>query len=412
MTSGTFHSIEISAIQKGPRQREELSDVLILADSIRRLGLINPILVSRELRLIAGERRLEACRSLGWTHINGQYEDEIDPERHHLLELEENTQRVDLTWQEQALAIQKYHEIRLGDDPGWGREQTAAALGISQATLSEKLAVASEVSKGNKAVAEAPKYSTARGLVARAAERRQSAEVSQILEIQEIKRSRFVLNEDFLQWAPAYSGQKFNFIHCDFPYGINADKQQQGYGPGGHGEYSDTPEDYWFLVASLLQNWDRLAQEQCHLMFWFSMEFYHETFQELSTRLTVNPFPLVWVKSDNIGLLPDPERGPRRIYETAFLATAGDRKIVRAVSNAVAVPRGANTHMSQKAPGALAHFFRMFVDESTSLLDPTCGSGSALRAAKDLGAGMVLGLEKDKDFAERAQEAMEKTDAT
>jgi len=42
---------------------------------------------------------------------------------------------------------------------------------------------------------------------------------------------------------------------------------------------------------------------------------------------------------------------------------------------------------------------QMFVDENTTLLDPTCGSGSALRAAESLGARHVLGLEKDEEYA-------------
>jgi hypothetical protein len=41
----------------------------------------------------------------------------------------------------------------------------------------------------------------------------------------------------------------------------------------------------------------------------------------------------------------------------------------------------------------LRHFFEMFVDEHTIMLDPTCGSGTALRAAEALKAKYVLGVE-------------------
>jgi tRNA G10 N-methylase Trm11 len=54
----------------------------------------------------------------------------------------------------------------------------------------------------------------------------------------------------------------------------------------------------------------------------------------------------------------------------------------------------------------LRHFFQMFVDENTSLLDPTAGSGSALRAAESLGAKRVLGLEVDQEYAKNANVAM------
>ena len=50
----------------------------------------------------------------------------------------------------------------------------------------------------------------------------------------------------------------------------------------------------------------------------------------------------------------------------------------------------------EKSQAMLEHFMRMVVDEGTRMLDPTCGSGSALRAADRLGAREVLGLERDE----------------
>jgi DNA modification methylase len=58
--------------------------------------------------------------------------------------------------------------------------------------------------------------------------------------------------------------------------------------------------------------------------------------------------------------------------------------------------------MSIKPEPVLREFFRMFVDEFTTMLDPTCGSGTALRAAEGLGAKRVLGIEIDKEFVDRA----------
>jgi tRNA G10 N-methylase Trm11 len=42
------------------------------------------------------------------------------------------------------------------------------------------------------------------------------------------------------------------------------------------------------------------------------------------------------------------------------------------------------------------------VDSSTSFLDPTCGSGSSVRAANGIGAARVVGIEANSQFAERA----------
>ena len=115
------------------------------------------------------------------------------------------------------------------------------------------------------------------------------------------------------------------------------------------------------------------------------------------------------MKSDGAGILPDPERGPRQIYETCLLGSKGDRKIVRAVANAYHAPTVRDRHMSEKPEPMLRHFFGMLVDENTVILDPTCGSGSALRAAESLGAKYVLGLEMNEEWAQIAREALDRT---
>jgi predicted methyltransferase len=44
----------------------------------------------------------------------------------------------------------------------------------------------------------------------------------------------------------------------------------------------------------------------------------------------------------------------------------------------------------------------MFVDEYSLVLDPTCGSGNAIKVADKKGASSVLGIEKDKEFYDLA----------
>lgn len=61
--------MKIDQIQVGFRYRKDLGDVRSLADSIQAIGLLHPVVVTPEGRLIAGQRRLEACRQLGWADI-------------------------------------------------------------------------------------------------------------------------------------------------------------------------------------------------------------------------------------------------------------------------------------------------------------------------------------------------------
>src|SRR5690606_36396537 len=135
------------------------------------------------------------------------------------------------------------------------------------------------------------------------------------------------------EWRRDDSGPRFNLIHCDFPYGVKADKHNQG-AAAAFGGYADDPDVYWQLLATLERAMENVVAESAHLIFWFSMDYYQRTLDALSGMgWSVNPFPLIWHKSDNTGILPDPSRGPRRIYETALFASRGDRKIVGAVGN-------------------------------------------------------------------------------
>lgn len=57
--------IDISRIIVNGRHRKDLGDVGALAESIRTVGLLHPLVVTPDNQLVAGARRLEALRSLG-----------------------------------------------------------------------------------------------------------------------------------------------------------------------------------------------------------------------------------------------------------------------------------------------------------------------------------------------------------
>ena len=152
---------------------------------------------------------------------------------------------------------------------------------------------------------------------------------------------------------------------------------------------------------------DNVVADSAHLIFWHSMKFHTDTKLELERMgWKVNPFPLIWHKADGSGIAPDPQRGPRQTYEAAFYAYRGDRKITEAgcVANSFAYPgrREGAIHASEKPYAMLRHFLRMVCDEYSNVLDPTTGSGNALKVAEDLGAASVLGLEQMQDFYETA----------
>lgn len=71
--------VNISEIKVKKRVRKDLGDINSLKDSLKRYGLLNPITIDSKNRLIAGERRLEAAKALGWTNINAVIVNNLTP---------------------------------------------------------------------------------------------------------------------------------------------------------------------------------------------------------------------------------------------------------------------------------------------------------------------------------------------
>jgi hypothetical protein len=216
-----------------------------------------------------------------------------------------------------------------------------------------------------------------------------------------------ILNSDFKAWQEEYSGPKFNFVHCDFPYGIGLHESDLYKTETFDLKYEDSEEIYWDLCQNLVYAQDAVMSKSCHIVFWFPMSKYTATIEFFKTHdFHVDPYPLIWMKSDKMGIVPDPTRGPRRIYETALLMSLGDRKIVKPTVNAGYYSSSSRDkeHASQKPQEMLEDFFRMFVDEDSIVLDPTCGSGTALAAAIKLGADSVFGLDINKECTTVAED--------
>lgn len=411
MIQSGSHIIPLSSVwvDREKRQRREIGEeaLLQLMKSISERGLIHPIVVTREHEVIAGERRFTAISRLGHDSIEVRYVDEVEASELHLIELEENIRRENISWQEQTLALEQWHKLRIAEDPSWSQKSTAEELGISHTEVSRNLALAKEIAAGNTSVAGADKISTATNILKRKQERERTSTLASIAgEAPDAKRIP-LLHADFHEWAAGYGGVKFNLLHCDFPYGVKADNQQQGNNTAMHGGYADGPEVYFALLDTLEMAMSNVVADHAHLIFWYSMDYHQMTIERLNKMgWKVNPFPLIWHKTDNTGLLPDPQRGPRRIYETALFASRGDRLVVQAVSNCFGHPgKDKEIHMSEKPQPMLHHFMRMVCDANSVMLDPTAGSANALKVAEKLGANYVLGLERDEEFFKRSTAA-------
>ena len=60
---------EIAAIRVENRFRKDIGNIDSLVDSIRENGLLHPVVITEEGLLVAGQRRIAACKALGWEDI-------------------------------------------------------------------------------------------------------------------------------------------------------------------------------------------------------------------------------------------------------------------------------------------------------------------------------------------------------
>ena len=127
-------------IKPNPHQPRRVFDeekIEQLATSIAQYGLLQPITVlpleDGNYQLVAGERRLLACRKLRMQEVPAILTS-MDEERSSALALVENIQRCDLNFFEEAVAIQKL--MKMG---GYTQQAVAQKLGKNQSTVANKL---------------------------------------------------------------------------------------------------------------------------------------------------------------------------------------------------------------------------------------------------------------------------------
>lgn len=144
------------------RYRKDYGDVKDLALSIASNGLLHPVVVDSDNRLVAGGRRFAAFTLLASgqvTGVDGLAFGEVpitrfgalDEGQRKLLELEENIRRKDTTWQEQVLGLYDYHKIchrkALKRNDKWTQAMTGSLLNMDQGPVSTMLMVASALLK-------------------------------------------------------------------------------------------------------------------------------------------------------------------------------------------------------------------------------------------------------------------------
>lgn len=92
--------VEVSKVKVADRIRKDFGNIEELANDIKENGLINPPVVTPDFELIAGERRLRACKHLGYDQIEVRVMTVKDALHQLKLEISENENRKDFSFTE------------------------------------------------------------------------------------------------------------------------------------------------------------------------------------------------------------------------------------------------------------------------------------------------------------------------
>ncbi len=416
------------------RVRKLFGDLSGLAGSIKKQGLLHPIVVndytpleheSQELKylLVAGERRLRASILIGAVDIEATLFDFLDDNQRKEIELEENVCREDFTWQERCEALRQLDELKREKfggatqsrkSTGWGLSETADIVGLSLGAVSQDIKLAHDL-KDNPSLLKKVKNlskAAARRVINRSLKAKMLAR--QVKDGKIIPHVKLLLGpcEDLID---TLEDNSVHLLLTDPPFAAEGiikraeGSNQMSYNVdnGNVSVEKDMSQVYRELIPKLFKKLVPGAQ----VYIFFGHGFYTELIGVLrGNGFIIDDTPLIWHKRRVSAPPTDHHYMPS--YEGILFGYKPPqlRTLRKAVPNVLSISADApqvRVHGLQKPLDLL----NLLIDNSTDVgevvLDCFAGSGRTLIAASKL-KRTAIGFEKNEDNYEIAQEFIEK----
>jgi DNA modification methylase len=207
-----------------------------------------------------------------------------------------------------------------------------------------------------------------------------------------------VLQGNMLQIFPTLPAESYDAIIADLPYGIDANSGGFRSRTVEHHNYDDSPENAKALLQAVIVEGFRVAKLRSNLFIFGDVDLF-AYFKTAASNMGWKPWrtPIVWQKSESEGLAPWGREGFRRTYELIFWATKGQRGLLLSPTDVIPIKRVARAERRygpEKPVALLERLIECSTMPGDSILDPCCGAGSTLAAARRL-KRKALGIELD-----------------
>lgn len=402
-------SVKINEIKfnDAERIRQDLDPAGIqeLAESITSIGLLNPIVVNRELKLLAGRRRLEAHRILKLDEIEVRWFEDLDPVQQRIVEFDENNKRRQLTWQEEAAAISEIHSLLSARSAHHTLGETAQAVGMGLTKTSELITLSRGLT--NERVANRPSREGALQTLKRERElelarelarRRVAADIAPVENATKFGQG-IVYNASCLDILKTFEADSIDLIVTDPPWGIGLDKASQ-WTKKWVPSYDDENSSVKSLMSTVAPELFRILKGGSHLYIFFPIQEIGWWTDLLGAAgFLVRTRPLIWFKTSQPGIT-DTYTAFLPCYEAVLWAfkpgEGGYRRFFsRPIAEAFGFPRtDLKWHENEKPLDLLTIYVEASSDPNELVLDPFAGGGSTLAAAFGV-ARRYIGVEAD-----------------
>ena len=463
----TAHISRITITEDRQRQEFEPNAMQELFQSIEKNGLFHaPIMREAEgkLILVGGERRLKTLMDMWDLNVPVRYNGQEIPREHvpyttlgelseldaEEAELDENMKRKDLTWQEQAAAVDRLMKLREKqyaakvdevkvkveqaqgpDGPPVGRGHIDLEAFLTQehilppsvASLTRELNPESTKGKSDGELGGVRDATRKQLIVAQhlanplVAKAKSTDEAFKILVKQEQADKNRALaatvgatfnaqmhkahNINCLDWmAEPENHGTIDVILTDPPYGMGADTFGDGGGKLANIEhhYDDSYESWLNLMDKWTQLSYLVAKPQAHAYVFCDIDrFYELRAMMRASGWYVFRTPLI-VHKMNSGRVPLPDRGPRRQYEIILYAIKGEMPVTNIFPDVIPSQADENmSHGAQKPVMVYQNLLQRSVRPGMTVADFFSGSGTIFPACHTMKV-KAIGFEMNPEY--------------